>query len=320
MRIFTGNANPELAGRICQELDCELGALEIGRFADGEVRLQIHESIRGQDCFLIQPTCRPTNDNLMELLVMIDAFRRGSAERIVAVIPYFGYGRQDRKARGREPITAKLIANLITHAGAHRVLTVDLHAAQVQGFFDIPVDHLTARTLLAEYFRQQGLAGPETVVVAPDEGGADAARRMADEIDASLAIIAKRRPAPNQVSIMNVIGELDGRRAIMLDDMVDTGGTMVEGAKALLARGAAEVHCAATHAVLSEPAVERFRESPFKSFVFTDTVPVPPEKRLDNMTILSVGPLLAEAMKAIHCNASISTLLAHGRRQTVRIY
>jgi len=314
MKIFSGSSNRKLAQRICEELGCEGGDIHVGRFADGEVQVQINESIRGMDCFIVQSTCRPCNNNLMELLVMIDAFRRGSAERIVTVIPYLGYARQDRKARGREPITAKLVANLLTMAGADRVLAVDLHAGQIQGFFDIPVDHLTARNLLAEYFKQQGLYGEDTVIVAPDEGAVDAVRRMADVLDASLAIIAKRRPGPNQASVMEIIGDLKGKRAIMLDDMVDTAGTMVVGAEALLERGAAEVHCAATHAVLSKPATERLEQSVFKSAVFTDTIPVPPRKRLAQMRILSVAPLLAEAIKAIHANASVSVLL--NKRQT----
>ncbi len=320
LKIFSGNANVELAQRIAVELGCELGAIHVGRFADGEVRVQINESIRGTDCFIVQPTCPPVNDNLMELLVMLDAFRRGSAGRIVAVIPYFGYARQDRKARGREPISAKLVANLITVAGADRVLAVDLHAGQLQGFFDIPLDHLTARNLLVDYYRQEGLCGEDIVVVAPDEGATDSARRAADALDASLAIIVKRRPEPNQVSVMEIIGELDGRRAIMLDDFVDTAGTMAEGAHALFKRGAKEVHCGATHALLSGPATERLKEAGFKSCVFTDTIPLPPHKRLETIRVLSVAPLVARAIEAIHNNASVSALLDDEQIHGAKIY
>ncbi len=257
MRIFSGNANPRLAKVIAAELDTELGDMEVERFSDGEVKVKINESVRGADIFLIQSTCPPCNENLMELLVMLDAFRRGSAERIVAVLPYYGYARQDKKARGREPITARLVANLITVAGANRVLAVDLHSDQIQGFFDIPLDHLPARRVMADYFGSQGFGGEDTAIVAPDVNAANQAIDLADDLNASLGVIAKRRAKPNEASVVEIIGDLEGKRAIMLDDMIDTGGTMVKGAQMLVERGAAEVHCAATHAVLSGPAYEQ---------------------------------------------------------------
>ena len=311
LRVFAGNSNPELAQRIAAELGLVLGEVEVGRFSDGEVAVKINENVRGADVFLIQATCQPSNDNLMELLILIDAARRGSARRIVAVLPYFGYARQDKKSRGREPISAKLVANLITVAGANRVVAVDLHTDQIQGFFDIPVDHLVARQIMADYFQTAGMTGEEVVVVSPDVNAVNQAMMLADDLHASLAIVAKRRPRPNVAHVQEIIGDLEGRVAIMLDDMIDTAGTMVEGARGLLERGAVEVHVAATHGVLSGPAFERLGGAPeIKSVVITDTVPVPPERRLDKMVVLSVAPLLAEAIDRIHRDASISVLFA----------
>ena len=320
MRIFSGNANLPLAEVIAQELDTELGNMEVGRFADGEVQVKIDESVRGTDIFLIQPTCRPCNENLVELLVMLDAFRRGSAGRIVAVLPYYGYGRQDKKARGREPITAKLMANLISVAGADRVLAVDLHSDQIQGFFDIPVDHLPARRVMADYFQMLGIGGDDTAIVAPDVNAAHEAMRLADELNSSLAVVAKRRPKPNEAAVVEIIGDLDGKRAIMLDDMIDTAGTMVQGVKVVMERGATQVHCAATHAVLSPPACERLAEAPVQSVVVTDSIPIGPEKRLQKMTILSLAPLLAEAIDRIHRDASVSAILANRTNPQVQLF
>lgn len=320
IRIFSGNANPRLAETIATELGTELGDMEVGRFSDGEVQVEINESVRGADIFLIQPTCRPCNENLMELLVMLDAFKRGSAGRIVAVLPYYGYGRQDKKARGREPITAKLVANLICGAGADRVLAVDLHSDQIQGFFDIPLDHLPARRIMADYFSSQAFGGEDTAIVAPDINAATEAMRLADDLDASLVVVAKRRPKPNEAAVVEIIGDLAGKRAIMLDDMIDTAGTMVQGAKMVLERGAAEVHCAATHAVLSGPAYQCLDEARIESVVLTDTIPVNPDKRLAKMRILSLAPLLAEAIDRIHRDASVSAILANRTIRQVRLF
>jgi len=320
MRIFSGNANPHLAAAIAEQLGTELGDMEVGRFSDGEVQVKINESVRGVDIFLIQPTNPPCNEHLMELLVMLDAFRRGSAGRIVAVLPYYGYGRQDKKTRGREPISAKLVANLISVAGADRVLAVDLHSDQIQGFFDIPLDHLPARRVMADYFLSQGFGGEDTAIVAPDLNAANEAMALADDLNASLGVVAKRRPKPNEAAVVEIIGDLAGKRAIMLDDMIDTGGTMVAGAKMIAERGAAEVHCAATHAVLSGPAYERLAAAPIDTVVVTDTIPVDPEKRLEKMTILSLAPLLAEAIDRVHRDASVSAILANRSARQVRLF
>ncbi len=321
LRFFSGRSNPSLAERVAQELGEECrGAIEVSRFSDGEVAVRIAESVRGDDCFLLQSTCPPVNENLMELLVMIDAFRRGSAERITVIIPYFGYARQDRKARGREPISAKLVANLLTVAGADRILAIDLHTDQIQGFFDIPVDHLPARRIFARHFMKTGCAGSTTTVVAPDVGGVPQAKLLADELGASLGIVAKRRSAPNECEILEVIGEFEGQRVILYDDMIDTAGTMVTAAEAVLAQGAVEVHCAATHAVLSGPAIERLSRAGFASIVVTDTIPVPQEKLLPNMEILTVAPLLADAIKRIHNDQSVSAALQNDHYRQPRLF
>jgi ribose-phosphate pyrophosphokinase len=319
LRLFSGTANAGLARLVAAEMETELGALQVGRFNDGEVSVQIGESVRGKDCFIIQPTCPPVNDNLVELLILIDAFRRGSADRITAVIPYFGYSRQDRKAKGREPISAKLVANLITKAGADRIVAIDLHTDQVQGFFDIPLDHLPARRIFAAHLRHMGCCGKETVIVAPDVGGVHQAKLLADELGAALGIIVKRRTDSGKADVLELIGDFEGRRAVMYDDMIDTGGTMILGAAALIERGAVEVHCAATHAVLSKDASQRLDEAPIASVVVTDTIPVPPSKNFSKLTVLSVASLLADAIKVIHKDESVSEALQRGHYRQPRL-
>jgi ribose-phosphate pyrophosphokinase len=307
MKLFAGNANPGLAREICTYLGVELGAAEIGRFSDGEILVRIRENTRGRDVFVIQPTSPPVNDNLMELLIMVDALRRASAHRITVVLPYYGYSRQDRKAEPRVPITAKLVANLVTAAGADRVLCTDLHAGQLQGYFDIPVDNLMASPVLLEYFRRKGLERP--VIISPDAGGVERARNFAKRLDASLAIIDKRRLAPNVAEVMNIIGDVEGRTAVILDDMIDTAGTLVQAASAAKAKGAARVFAAATHAVLSGKARERILASPLEEVVVTNTVPHP-EVAGSRITVLSVASLLGEGIRRIHENASVSSLFA----------
>lgn len=307
LRVFTGNANRALAEAVADELGIDLGQAEVSRFSDQEVRVKIKESIRGADVFLIQPTCPPVNDNLMELLVMMDACRRGSAYRISAVIPYYGYARQDKKIRGREPITAKLVANLITTAGADRVLAMDLHADPIMGFFDVPVDQLPARPIISAYCNTKSLGGDDTVVVSPDVGGVENAKLLADDLGSPLAIIIKRRPRPNEVEVeFETIGNLDGKKALLVDDMIDTAGTLVQAAQICLENGASEVHAVATHGLFSGPALDRIKASCLKSVMITDTVPVPPEKMLPNLEVLSVAPLLADAIDCIHHDRSVS--------------
>ncbi|MEA4892340.1 MAG: ribose-phosphate pyrophosphokinase [Peptococcaceae bacterium] len=307
IKVFTGNANPELAAEISDYLGMELSHAQVGAFSDGEICLSIGESVRGADCYIIQPTCTPVNDNLMELLIMIDALRRASAKRITAVLPYYGYARQDRKSKARDPITSKLVANLITQAGARRVLAVDLHAGQIQGFFDIPVDHLNAAPLLVNYFKTH-LDLSDVVVVSPDIGGVARARKLAENLHVPLAIIDKRRPKPNVAEIMHIIGEVKGRRAIMIDDMIDTGGTITLGAKTLLEFGASEVFACCTHPVLSGPAIERLENSVLSEVVVTNTIPLSPEKRIDKIKCLSIAPLIGEAIIRIHEDISVSKL------------
>jgi len=311
LRIFTGNANKELAARIAAELGSPLGEIQVSQFSDGEVSVKIEESARGQDIFIVQPTCAPVNDNLMELLIMIDAFRRASAQRITVVLPYYGYARQDKKIKPREPVTARLVANLISQAGASRVLCLDLHAGQIQGFFDLPVDHLYAGPLIAEYLIGEGLYNGNTVVVSPDVGGVARARALAEHLKTPIAITAKRRPEPNKVEIMEIIGDVSGKVCVMIDDMIDTGGTVVQGAEALLERGALAVHACCTHGVLSGRAVERIDCSLLRSLVVTDTVPLPPEKYSAKVKILSVAPLLAEAILRIHDDNSVSEMFSN---------
>jgi len=308
MRIITGTANPRLAGDIAKRLGMELADTEISRFSDGELRVKINESVRGADVFVIQPTCPPVNEHLMELLILADALRRASARRIVAVMPYYGYARQEKKAAGREPITAKLVANLIATAGVDRVLAVDLHVPSIQGFFDLPVDHLSAGPYLAEYLLESGYGADNTVVVSPDVGAVGSARAFADRLRASLAIIAKRRPEPNQAEVMEVIGDLRGKRAIIVDEMIDTAGTIVLGAQAVMERGASEVYACATHAVFSGKAPDRLQGSCIKEVVVTDTIPLPKEKERPKIKVLSMAPILAEAIHRVHEDLSVSTL------------
>ena len=306
MKIFTGNANPELAKEICDYVGIPLGDSVVSHFSDGEINVEIDESVRGKDVYIVQPTCEPGNDNLMELLIMIDAVRRASARRITAVMPYYGYARQDRKSRGREPITAKLIANLITKAGARRVLTMDLHAQQIQGFFDVPVDHLVAAPIIADYYKSLGL--DDIVVVSPDIGGVARARKFADLLHAPLAIIDKRRPKPNVSEVMNIIGEVNGKNVILIDDMIDTAGTITKAADMLMEKGALSVRAMATHPVFSGQAYERINKSALQEVVVTDTIPLraPAGTDLTKFTVLSVADMFAEVIDRIYNYKSIS--------------
>lgn len=307
LKLFSGSGNPALAQEIAGALDEPLAEISIFRYADGEIGVRIEESVRGEDCFVIQPTAPPVNENLMELLVIIDALRRASADRITAVLPYFGYARQDRKMRPREPITAKLMANLLTAAGTHRILTVDLHAGQIWGFFDIPLDHLPARMILGDYFARKGLEN--IIIVSPDVGGVPRAREFAKQLGAPIAIIDKRRDRPNQVKeVVHVIGKVHRRTAILVDDIVDTASTVTMGAQALVKRGVAAVYACATHAILSGPAIQRIHASPIQELVVTNTIPLAPEQRSDKITILSLAPLLADAIRRIHEDRSVSEL------------
>jgi len=307
VKVFTGNANPALVTEVCKELGCETGASAVRMFADGEIHLQINENVRGVDVFAIQPTCTPVERHLFELLLMIDALKRASAERITAVLPYYGYARQDRKDKPRVPISAKLIASLLERAGADRVLALDLHAAQIQGFFDIPVDHLFAAPVMIDYFRTVGL--PNVIVVSPDAGGVERARAFAKRLNAPLAIIDKRREEANVAEVMHIIGDVVGRNCIIVDDLIDTAGTLVKGAEALLAQGAISVSACATHAVLSGPAVQRIAESKILEVVVTNSIPLREDALACNrIRTLSVAPLLARAIQSIHEGGSISKL------------
>jgi ribose-phosphate pyrophosphokinase len=303
--MLSGSANRLLAGEIAETLGVPLGDATIRHFADGEIFVRINENVRGRDTFILQPTNAPA-ENLMELLLLIDAARRASAARITAVVPYFGYARQDRKDQPRVAIGAKLVANMITVAGADRVLGVDFHQHQLQGFFDIPVDHLYAAPVFTRYFKEKGLEN--LVVVAPDVGAAKMARGFAKRLDASIGIIDKRRPTANVAEILNVIGEVEGKDCIIADDMIDTAGTMAQAVYALKERGARNVYCCASHALLSGPAVERLSESPATEIVVTNSIAIPPEKQFDRLTILSVGDLIARAMRYTHLNESVSSL------------
>ncbi|HEY8421587.1 MAG TPA: ribose-phosphate diphosphokinase [Thermoclostridium sp.] len=308
IKIFAGNSNIELAEEIAAKIGLPLGASNVGRFSDGEIAISINEVVRGSDVFIIQSTCTPVNDNLVELLILIDALRRASAGRITAVMPYFGYARQDRKAKARDPISAKLVANLITTAGADRVLTMDLHATQLQGFFDIPLDHLLGAPILAKYIQEKFNNSEDIVVVSPDIGSVSRSRKFAEKIEAPLAIIDKRRPKANVCEIMNIIGDVRGKLAILVDDIIDTAGTIVNAANALADIGAKEVYACCTHGVLSGPAIERIKNSPIKELVTLNTVPLPKEKRIDKITVLSVADVFAEAIERIYGDISISTL------------
>jgi ribose-phosphate pyrophosphokinase len=280
----------------------------VGRFSDGEVRVQINESVRGTDCFVVQSGCCPVNESVMELLVILDALKRASARRINVVMPYYAYSRQDKKVKPREPVTAKLVANLITAAGTDRLLTIDLHAGQIQGFFDMPVDNLYAGPILADYFRDKITATNQSVVVSPDVGGVPRARAIAESLGTPIAIIVKRRPEPNRAEVMEVIGDIDGKSCIMIDDMIDTGWSVAMGAEALAERGAKEIFAACTHAILSDDAVARLDAAPLKKVIITDTIPLCAEKESDKIEVLSVAPLLADAIRCIHNEASVSSL------------
>ena len=306
LKIFTGNANPELAKEICDYLGLPLGEAFVGRFNNGEVQIMIDESVRGKDVFIIQPTSYPVNDNLRELMVMADALKRASARHITAVVPYYGYARQDRKTRGREPITAKLVANLMQTSGITRLVTIDLHAGQIQGFFDVPVDHLYGASILAKYINEKNLE--DVIVVSPDLGGVTRARDLADRIGAPIAIIEKKRPEPGVAKVMNLIGDVKGKNCIIVDDIVDTAGSLVEGAKALKEFGAKSVMAAVTHAVLTDPASERIANSNIKELIVTNTMPLPENCKLPNVTQLSVAPLLGEAIMRIFHEVSVSNL------------
>ena len=307
IKVFCGNANPKLAEEIAKHLGCDMGRAFAERFSDGEFNFQIDENVRGGDVFIVQPTCPPTDAHLMELLVMLDAFRRSSAERITAVIPYYGYARSDKKDRPRVPISARLVANLITVAGADRLLTMDLHAAQIQGFFDIPVDHLYSAPVMIGYYQDNPL--PNLTVVAPDTGGAERARAYAKRLDAELALCDKRREKANVAEVMNVVGEVSGRHCLLVDDLIDTAGTLVQGARALLEKGASGVSACATHAVLSGPAVERIEQSEIFEVVFSNSIPLSERAaRCDRIKSLSIANLMAEAIRSIHEETSVSGL------------
>ncbi|MCQ2547426.1 MAG: ribose-phosphate diphosphokinase [Clostridia bacterium] len=305
-KIFAGNSHPELAEKIANCLGKPLGKATVTKFSDGEISVNIWESVRGLDVYIIQSTCNPTNDNLMELLIMIDAMKRASAGRINAVIPYYGYARQDRKAKARDPITSKLVADLLVAAGADRVVTMDLHANQIQGYFDIPVDHLIGMPLLANYFKKKNME--DLCVVSPDHGSVTRARNLAEILDCPIAIIDKRRPEPNKSEIMNIIGNIDGKNCIIIDDMIDTAGTITNAANAIKELGAKSVSAAATHAVLSGPAIERIKDSAIEEMVLLDTVPLAEEKELDKMVHLSVAPLFADVITKIYTNGSVSKI------------
>ena len=307
LKIFALNSNRPLAQKIADEVGVELGKLSVDRFSDGEIQINIEESVRGDNVYVIQSTSAPVNDNLMELMIMIDALRRASANTINVVLPYYGYARQDRKARSREPITAKLVANMLQNSGVTRIVALDLHAAQIQGFFDIPVDHLMGAPLLADYFINEGVAA-NAVVVSPDHGGVTRARALAEFLKAPIAIIDKRRPRPNVAKIMNIIGDVKGKKCIMIDDMIDTAGTISKGAQALMDAGAEEVYPSATHAVLSGPAIERLDNSPLKQVVVTDSIQLPDEKQIDKIVQVSVAPLIGAAIKRINENRPVSPL------------
>jgi ribose-phosphate pyrophosphokinase len=307
LRIFAGNSNPELVRQICDKLGISLGRCMISTFSDGEIRVEISENVRGADVFVVQSGCHPVNDHLMELLVMVDALKRASARRITAVIPYYCYARQDRKNKPRVPITARLVADLISRVGTHRILTMDLHAGQIQGFFDIPVDNLYASPILLPYIREH--FDNNLVLVSPDAGGVARARAYARRLHAGLAVIDKRRSDANQAEALNIIGEVSGMTAIVLDDMVDTAGTLVEAVNTLMEKGAREVHSCVTHAVLSGPAVERIEKSALKSVIVTDTIPLRPEAaKCPKISCLQSSGLFSAAIKNIHNEDSISTL------------
>ncbi len=313
IKIFTGNSEPALARAICDRLGVSLGQAEIGRFSDGEISVSIGETVRGCDVFVVQSTHQPANDNLMELLIMMDAFKRASAGRINAVIPYYGYARQDRKVKSRDPITAKLVADLLTAAGADRIITMDLHSEQIQGYFDIPLDNLLAAPLIHDYFLDKGLTDQEDVVmVAPDLGSVTRTRRVAGRLGAPIAIIDKRRPKAGVSEVMNIIGDVRDKRCIMVDDMIDTAGTIANAARALKDHGARAIYAAATHAVLSGEAIRRLAEAPLDEVIVLDTIGIPPEKQLDKVVVLTCADLFSEAIRRVFRNEPLSSLFTVG--------
>ncbi|MGN1349470.1 MAG: ribose-phosphate diphosphokinase [Anaerovoracaceae bacterium] len=310
-KIFAGNSNTELAEEIAAIMGKSLGKSTVSKFSDGEVSVSLWETVRGEDVYIIQSTCDPVNDNLMELLIMIDAMKRASAARINAVIPYYGYARQDRKAKARDPITAKLTADLLSVAGADRVITMDLHAAQIQGYFNIPVDHLLGGPILGRYFKEQireGKIDDNVVVVSPDLGSVTRARTFSNILECPIAIVDKRRPKPNVSEIMNIIGDIEGKTAILVDDMIDTAGTITNAANALVKMGAKEVYACASHAVLSGPAIQRIQDSAIKELILLNTIQLPEEKKIEKIRMLSVAPIFAEAMRRVFSNESLSTI------------
>ena len=307
LKVFSLNSNRDLSEQIAKVIGVELGKCSVSRFSDGEIQINIEESIRGCDVFVIQSTNTPINEHLMELLIMLDALKRASAKTINIVIPYYGYARQDRKARAREPITAKLVANLLETAGATRMITLDLHAPQIQGFFDIPIDHLMGVPILSEYFLNKHLEG-DLVIVSPDHGGVTRARKMAERLKAPIAIIDKRRPRPNVAEVMNIVGNVDGKTCILIDDIIDTAGTITIGANALVESGAKEVYACCTHPVLSGPAIERIQNSKIKELIITNSIALPEEKKIDKIKNLSVASLIGEAIIRVHEEQSVSIL------------
>jgi len=309
LKVFTGRANLPLADRICRTLGDPLGKITVGTFPDGETSVRIDEDVRGRDVFVVQPTCPPVNENLMELLVMLDSFKRASPARITVVLPYYGYARQDRKDQGRVPITAKLVANLVTSAGANRVLALDLHAAQIQGFFDIPVDHLHASPVISDYVRSLGIPSDEFVVLSPDEGSIKKALNYQKKLGGKIAIVDKRRLSPTGTEAANLIGaSLYDKTVVIFDDMISTAGSVVGAANVARRNGARAIYACATHGVLCGPAIERLRDAPLQQLIITDSIPLPPNKQLSNIVTLSVAPLLADAIKRIHFNESVSKL------------
>ena len=308
LKIFALNSNRPLAEKIAEEVGVELGKSSVTQFSDGEIQVNIEESIRGCHVYVVQSTSSPVNDNLMELLIMIDALKRASAKTINVVMPYYGYARQDRKARAREPITAKLVANMIEKAGATRLLTLDLHASQIQGFFDIPVDHLMGAPLIADYFLEKGICGDDVVVVSPDHGGVTRARKLAEFLKAPIAIIDKRRPKANVAEVMNIIGKVDGKTCVIIDDMIDTAGTITLAANALKEAGAKQVYASCTHPVLSGPAMQRIQDSAIEHLVVTDSIYLTDERKIDKIDEISVGELMGDAIKRIHENKPVSPL------------
>lgn len=313
-KIFAGNAHPMLSQRVADYLGVKLGKMTATKFADGEIRIMVEESARGNDVFIIQPTCAPTNDHIMELLIMLDAFKRASARRVTVVMPYYGYARQDKKVKPREPITARLIADLISVAGAQRVVAIDLHAEQLQGFFDMPVDHLYGGPIIGRHLIDQGYKEDgDVVVVSPDVAGVARAKALAEALGCSFAVIAKRRPEPNKVEVLEIVGKIGGKRCVMIDDMIDTGGSIISGAEALMERGAKEVVATCTHPVFSRDAAQRLQASCIKEVICLDTIPISADKNVEKLTVLPSHELIGEAIRRIHLNESISELFSAWR-------